>query len=177
MRDSFEVFKISLGEYTGKDFRAFIVKISGTEQKMFAEDIVMIGWSKADGLLDESLTKDEFREIVHKEYFSKDENKRRAGQIAGDFWRFIREMALEHYVLVPTKEGFYIGKVAGPATYNEMRIFNDTAYQRKVQWLNNKEPITLEKTPEDVQKRLKSVQAVIDASDLYQEIEFAMRIS
>ncbi|TET27235.1 MAG: hypothetical protein E3J70_12500 [Candidatus Heimdallarchaeota archaeon] len=171
------MFKISLGEYTGKDFRAFIVKISGTEQKMFAEDIVMIGWSKADGLLDESLTKDEFREIVHKEYFSKEENKRRAGQIAGDFWRFIREMALEHYVLVPTKEGFYIGKVAGPATYNEMRIFNDTAYQRKVQWLNNKEPITLEKTPEDVQKRLKSVQAVIDASDLYQEIEFAMRIS
>ncbi len=177
MRDSFGVFKISLGEYTGKDFRAFIVKISGTEAKMFAEDRIMIGYSKADGLLDESLTKDDFREIVQKEYFPKEENKRRAGQIAGDFWRFIREMDIEHYVLVPTKEGFYIGKVVGPVIYDEMRIFNDTAYQRKVHWLNNKEPITLEKTPEEVQTRLKTVQSVIDASDLYQEIEFAMRIS
>ncbi len=168
---------ISLGEYTGKAFRAFIVKISGTVKKMFAEDIVMIGYSKAEGLLDESLTKDDFSEIVHKQYFPKEENKRPAGQIAGDFWRFIREMDLEHYVLVPTIDGYYIGKIAGPATYNEMRIFNDTAYQRKVQWLHNKEPITLAKTPEKVQTRLKTVQAVIDASDLYQEIEFAMRIS
>ena len=40
-----------------------------------------------------------------------------------------------------------------------------------------KQPITLAKTPEDVQTRLKTVQSVIDASDLYQEIEFAMRIS
>ena len=144
---------------------------------MFAEDIVMIGWSKADGLLDESLTKDDFREIVQKQYFPKEENKRRAGQVAGDLWRFIREMDIEHYVLVPTKEGFYIGKVAGLVIYDEMRIFNDTAYQRKVQCLNNKEPIPLEKTPEEVQTRLKTLQSVIDASDLYQEIEFAMRIS
>ena len=43
---------------------------------MFAEDRIMIGWSKADGLLDESLTKDDFREIVHKEYFPKEENKK-----------------------------------------------------------------------------------------------------
>ena len=171
------MFNFNLSEYTGKTFRAFIVKISGTVKKMFAEDIVMIGYSKAEGLLDESLTKDDFSEIVHKQYFPKEENKRPAGQIAGDFWRFIREMDLEHYVLVPTIDGYYIGKIAGPATYNEMRIFNDTAYQRKVQWLHNKEPITLAKTPEKVQTRLKTVQAVIDASDLYQEIEFAMRIS
>lgn len=171
------MFKISLGEYTGKDFRAFIVKISGTVEKMFAENIVMIGWSKADGLLDEHLTKDDFREIIHKQYFPLEEKKRRAGQVAGDLWRFIREMNLEHYVLVPSKEGFYIGKVVGPATYNEMRIFSDTAYERKVEWLNNNEPISPEKTPEELQTRLKSVQSVIDASDLYQEIEFALRIS
>jgi predicted Mrr-cat superfamily restriction endonuclease len=171
------VFKISLGEYTGKDFRAFIVKISGSVEKMFAESIVMIGWSKADGLLDENLTKDDFREIIHKQYFPLEEKMRRAGQVAGDLWRFIREMNLEHYVLVPAKEGFYIGKVTGPATYNEMRIFSDTAYERKVEWLNNKEPISPEKTPEELQTRLKSVQSVIDASDLYQEIEFALRIS
>lgn len=137
----------------------------------------MIGWSKAEGLLDESLTREEFREIIHKQYFPKDENKRRSGQIAGDLWRFIREMCIGNYVIVPTEVGFYIGRVTGPAYYDEMRIFNDTAYRRKVEWLNNSNPVPLEKTVPEVQKRLKTLQSVIEATDLYQEIEFAMRIA
>ncbi len=144
---------------------------------MLQENEIMIGWSKVEGLLDESLTKEDFREKVQKQYFPLEENKRRAGQVTGDLWRFIREMDLEHYVLVPTEAGFFIGRIAGPAIYDEMRIYNDTAFRRKVEWLNNKESVSQEKTPEDLLKRLKTIQAVIDASDLYQEIEFALRIS
>ncbi len=90
----------------------------------------MIGWSKAEGLLDEKLSREDFREIIHKEYFPREENKRRSGQVAGDLWRFIREIALNHYVLIPTEGGFYIGQITGPASYDEMKIFNDTAYRR-----------------------------------------------
>ncbi|HUT79848.1 MAG TPA: hypothetical protein VMZ29_01495 [Candidatus Bathyarchaeia archaeon] len=164
-------------EYTSKTSRAFIVKISSTESKMLTINEIMIGYSKAEGLLDEKLTKEQFREIIHKSYFPKETNKRRSGQIAGDFWRFIRDMDVGHLVLVPTTDGFFIGRIAGPAYYDEMKIFNDTAYRRKVEWLNNKTPIASNKTPEDLLKRLKSIQAVINASDLYQEIEFAIRMS
>ena len=144
---------------------------------MLRENEVMIGWSKAEGLLNETLTREEFREKIHKQYFPKDENKRRSGQIAGDLWRFIREISIGNYVIVPTKEGFYIGRVTGPAYYDEMRIFNDTAYRRKVEWLNNGNPVPLEKTVPEVQRRLKTLQTVIETTDLYQEIEFAMRIA
>ncbi|MHA1211229.1 MAG: hypothetical protein ACTSSH_02095 [Candidatus Heimdallarchaeota archaeon] len=144
---------------------------------MLAQNEIMLGWSKAEGLLNEELTKVEFREIIHKEYFPREETKRRAGQIAGDLWRFIREMKVGHLILVHTKGGFFIGKVTGPAYYNEMKIFNDTAYRRKVEWLQNKEPISEDRTPEDLVKRLNTIQSVIDATSLYQEIEFALRMA
>jgi len=67
---------------------------------MLAQNEIMLGWSKAEGLLNEELTKVEFREIIHKEYFPREETKRRAGQIAGDLWRFIREMKIGHLILV-----------------------------------------------------------------------------
>lgn len=135
----------------------------------------MIGWSKAEGLLDEKLSREDFREIIHKEYFSREENKRRSGQVAGDLWRFIRDIAPNHFVLIPTEGGFYIGKVIGPATYDEMKIFNDTAYRRKVEWLNDKKPVPQEMTTEELQKKMKSILSVIDATVLYDEIEFALR--
>jgi len=163
--------------YTAAAQKAFIIKISGTIEKMLAENEVMIGYSKAEGLLDKNLSKQEFREIIKKQYYNQDGSARAAGQIAGDLWRFIREMKLGNYVVVPAKEeeGLYIGKVAGPATYDEMRIFNDTAYRRKVEWLNNKKIIPMNLVTDELKKRLKSLQRVIDASDLYIEIEFALR--
>lgn len=135
----------------------------------------MIGWSKAEGLLDETLSREDFREIIHNEYFPREETRRRSGQVAGDLWRFIRVMSPNNYVLIPTKDGFYIGKVIGPATYDEMKIFSDTAYRRKVEWLNDKKPISKDLATEDLQKKLKTILSVIDASVLYQEIEFALR--
>ena len=56
-----------------------------------------------------------------------------------------------------------------------MRIFNATAYRRKVEWLNNKKLVPMDLVTDELKKRLKSLQRVIDASDLYIEIEFALR--
>jgi len=56
-------------------------------------------------------------------------------------------------------------------------IFNDTAYRRKVEWLQNKEPISEDRTPDDLVKKLNTIQSVIDATTLYQEIEFALRMA
>ncbi|NHJ47095.1 MAG: hypothetical protein FK733_04835 [Asgard group archaeon] len=144
---------------------------------MLRENEIIIGWSKAEGLLNPELTKEDFREILEKQYFTKDDTKHRAGQAAGDMWRFIREICIGNYVIVPTKEGFYVCRVLGSAYYDEMRIYNDTAYRRKVEWLNKKQPVPLDKAVPEVQTRLKTLQAVIDATDLYQEIEFALRIA
>ncbi|MHA1502951.1 MAG: hypothetical protein ACTSSB_14045 [Candidatus Heimdallarchaeota archaeon] len=135
--------------YTGEEKRAFIVKITGTIEKMLNEDEIMIGWSKAEGLI----------------------------QVAGDLWRFIRDMGRDHFILVKSDGGFYIGRVAGPATYDEMKIFNDTSFRRKIEWLNKKEPFPLERTPDDLVKRMKSVQSVIEATDLYDEISFIVRMA
>lgn len=170
-----EGIRMEANIYTASARKAFIVRVSSTDDKMLAENEVMIGWSKADGLLDEKLTKEDFTGVVQKEYFPKEDTKHRAGQIAGDFWRFIREMSEGNYVLVPTEGGFYIGRVVGPAYYNEMKIFNDTAYRRKVEWLNDKKVISIDMTTEELQRKLKSLQQVLDVSDLYIEIEFALR--
>ncbi|MHA1125345.1 MAG: hypothetical protein ACTSQX_06895 [Candidatus Heimdallarchaeota archaeon] len=132
--------------YTGEEKRAFIVKITGTIEKMLNEDEIMIGWSKAEGLIDESLSREEFREVIHKQYFPLEDQKHRAGQVAGDLWRFIRDMGRDHFILVKSDGGFYIGRVAGPATY-------------------------------DLVKRMKSVQSVIEATDLYDEISFIVRMA
>ncbi|MEA2070470.1 MAG: hypothetical protein U9O98_04190 [Asgard group archaeon] len=168
---------ITADVYSGKSRRAFIIKVSGSVDAYLRENDIMLGWSKAEGLLDESLTRDEFREIVHQQYFSKDDNYRRSGQIAGDLWRFIREMNIGNYVLVPTEGGYYIGQIVGPARYEEMRIYNDTAYRRKVKWLNGKNPVPMEKTTDEIKKKLRSPKVVIDASEILQEIEFSLRIS
>lgn len=163
--------------YTGEAKRAFIVRISGSEEKMLQLNEIMIGWSKAEGLIDKAKTKAQMRDIIQKIYFPMEKSKRRAGQVAGDLWRFIMEMKIGHYVIVATSTGFYIGKVAGPAYYDEMKIFNDTAYRRKVEWLNNKKPVPFEKMTPELQKKLKIIQSVIDATPYYQEIEFSMRIA
>ncbi|MHA1365926.1 MAG: hypothetical protein ACTSP5_05870 [Candidatus Heimdallarchaeota archaeon] len=86
-------------------------------------------------------------------------------------------MGRDHFVLVKVEEGFYIGRVTGPATYDEMKIFNDTSFRRKIDWLNKKEPFPLERTPDDLLKRMKSIQSVIEATDLYDEISFIVRMA
>jgi hypothetical protein len=62
---------------------------------------VIIGWAQAEGLLNDSLSREQFREILRKQYYSDETNNRRAGAAAGHMWRFIREMKPQDRIVVP----------------------------------------------------------------------------
>lgn len=72
---------------------AFILRIApGGEDKVpeaLATDQIIIGWAEAGGLLDASLTWEQFREIVRAAYYSEEPTLRKAGAAAGHMWRFI----------------------------------------------------------------------------------------
>jgi predicted Mrr-cat superfamily restriction endonuclease len=77
---------------------------------------VIIGWAQAEGLLNDSLSREQFREILRKQYYSDETNNRRAGAAAGHMWRFIREMKPQDRIVVPRGPDFYVAEVIGPAT-------------------------------------------------------------
>ena len=132
---------------------------------------IIIGWSYAEGLIDEKLTRWEFREILHKTYAGPGDNYRASGGWAGSMWRFIREMNIGDLVIVPSGNSFYIAQVEGPARYEKQFVADDTAHRRKVKWLNNKEPIPRKYAKSALQSRMKAYQTCVDATDLIDEIE------
>ena len=136
-------------------------------------DDLIIGWSGAEGLLDDDLSKKEIREILYQRYYNEDDNYRGAGQDAGCMWRFIRKMEEGDYVVVPheNKSEFYIAEVAGPAEYKEEFVEEGTAYRRKANWLNDKKPIKREYARAALQSRMKPRQTCVNANDLIEEIE------
>jgi hypothetical protein len=74
---------------------AYVLRIapSGGDRvpEALATDQIIIGWANAEGLLNASLSWEEFREIIRAEYYSEDANLRGAGAAAGHMWRFIRD--------------------------------------------------------------------------------------
>jgi predicted Mrr-cat superfamily restriction endonuclease len=82
-----------------------------------AADQIIIGWSQADGLLDESLAWEQFRQIIQDTYYSDEITLRKAGAAAGHMSRFIREMKVGDLVVVPHGPDFYVAEVVGPAVY------------------------------------------------------------
>ena len=95
-------------------------------------DQIIIGWAEVEGLQYESLSQDEFNDIFKSRY---------PDAPPEHMWRFIREMNIGDLVVVPSGPVFYVARILGPATYDKSRIEEDTAYRRKVEWLNNKKPI------------------------------------
>jgi hypothetical protein len=67
------------------------------------------------GLLEESLSRDGFRKVVHaSEYYRDDPNRQRSGGAAGQLWRFIREMREGDLVAVPRGDALHVANVVGP---------------------------------------------------------------
>lgn len=125
--------------------QAFFLRIEPSEidrlPEALASDQIIIGWSRTEGLLVESLSRDKFRSMISNIHYPGEKDLRKAGQAAGHMWRFIREMNIGDLVVVPSAQKFYVARILGPATYDKSRIEDDTAYRRKVEWLNNKKPI------------------------------------
>lgn len=157
---------------------AFVLRIApGNVDKMqeaLDNDDLIIGWAEAAGLLDTSLDWWKFRAILHKSYYSHKTSYRASGNAAGSMWRFIREMKPGDYVIAPHGSSFYIGKVAGNARYEASKVVEDSAYRRKVEWLNGKKPIARKLARSAMVSRMKVYQTCADAMDLLPDIQDAL---
>jgi predicted Mrr-cat superfamily restriction endonuclease len=161
------------------DRRAFVLSIAPSEidrvPMALESDTIIIGWSLAEGLLDEALSWEQFREKLieaYPEHYKA--NLRKAGSAAGNMWRFIHEMKHDDLVVARHHNGFYVAKIVGDAEYRKEEVEEDTAYRRRVVWLNDKKPIPRDQARAALYSRMKAYQTCVDASDLVSEIEAAL---
>ncbi len=163
------------------DAQAFVLRINYGDSDLVAEALaqnqLIIGWSEAEGLLDEQLSWEAFREIIGKTYYPDEKTLRKAGLATGNLWRFIREMKEGDLVMVPYGADFYVAKVSGPATYDPLKINEDTAYRRNVDWLNDKRPIPRAVARSALISRMKTQGTSVGASDLLAEIKECVKIA
>ena len=154
--------------------QAFILRISPSRidrvQDALKDEQLIIGWSKAKGLLNDKLTWGKFRKIISETYYKSEYNLRKAGSASGNMWRFIREMNEGDLVVVPHGSEFYLAKVTGSATHNDSNIDDDTAYRRQVNWLNNKKAIPRKFAKAALISRMKNQGTCARATDLLPEI-------
>ncbi|MFD1381426.1 hypothetical protein [Fodinicurvata halophila] len=141
------------------------------------ENQLMLGWSKAAGLIDQSLEWTEFREIVRRIYDPDAQNMRWAGNAAGHLWRFIREMGEGDLVVVPYGSEFYVAKVTGDAEHRKDKVEEDMAFRRPVEWLNDKKPIPRKHAKAALLSRMKAQGSCTGATDLVEQVEECLRIA
>ena len=155
--------------------QAFFLRIEPSKinrlPEALASDQIIIGWSRTEGLLDESLSRDEFRDMISNIHYRGEKTLHKAGSATGNMLRFIREMNIGDLVVVPSGSEFYVARILGPATYDKSRIEDDTAYRRKVEWLNNKKPIDYAKAEPGLQEKLKERYISRNASRWLKEIK------
>lgn len=166
---------------TNKNQAAFVLRIAPSEIDKLAEALhdnqIIIGWAKAEGLLNPSLDWEPFREILRKAYYADKPTLREAGAAAGNMWRFIRDMKPEDLVVVPHWGEFYVARIVGPATYGSAKIADDTSYRRSVEWLNNKKPISRQIARSALISRMKTQGTSANATDLLEEIQECLALA
>jgi predicted Mrr-cat superfamily restriction endonuclease len=161
--------------------QAFVLRVSPSGIDRVSDALstnqVIIGWSKARGLLDENLSWEEFRGIINDTYYANEENLRRAGSASGHMWRFVREMKVGDLVVVPHSSAFYIAEVAGPAMHDESKAEEDTSYRRNVTWLNNKKSIFRSLAKSALVSRMKTQGTCAYATDLLLQIKECLQLA
>ena len=161
--------------------QAFVLRIApGGDDRVeeaLEKNHLIIGWACAEGLLDDTLEWNAFREIVRREYYAEEDNLRKVGNAAGHLWRFIREMMEGDLVVVPYGSEFYVGKVTGPAFYDESKVDDDSAYRRPVKWLNGKNSIPRKYAKSALLSRMRILGTCADASDLVEQIKECVNIA
>lgn len=137
-------------------------------------DRIYLGWPATRGLLDSQLTKRQLKISVAEGY--PHYSTYSLGIAVAHLWRFIREMPVGSYVIVPPKDRhrrlFYIGRIRSAA-----RLYRgndpDIALERSVEWLNGKEPFLRTEVSRSLDKLLKYRQTSLPVSDdaILHEIE------
>ncbi len=153
---------------------AFIVRLAAGNieklQEALAADQIMIGWAEAIGLLETSLTWQQFRNVVSTTYYANNPSLHQAGNAAGHLWRFIRDMKAGDLVVVPDASSFYVAEVIGDATFDPSLVNDDSAYRRPVRWLNGERPIPRNLARSALISRMKTQGTSANATDLLDEI-------
>ena len=160
---------------------AYVLRISpsGIDRvdDALAQDQIIIGWSAAQDLLDPKLEWSQFREIIHRAHYDGAETYRRSGGAAGQMWRFIHEMAIGDYVVVPHGASFHVAEITGPATYQKDLVDDDTAYRRVVTWLNSKQPIPRRFARAALISRMKYQGTCVEATEILRDIDDVLEVA
>lgn len=138
---------------------------------------IIIGWSKAFGLVDEKLKWKSFRKIISDRYYSKESNMRKAGSASGHMWRFIKEMKIDDLVVVPYRSSFYVARITSDILYVDSKVSEGSAYRRDVKWLNGKKPIKRSIARAAFISRMKIQGTTASASDLVDEIKECVQLA
>jgi predicted Mrr-cat superfamily restriction endonuclease len=161
--------------------RAFVLRIApgGIDKvpEALNDNEILIGWSDAEGLLDESLSWEPFRKIVSDAYYAEQTDMRKAGAAAGHMWRFLRDMKPGDLVVVPYGSSFYVAEIRGSARYAPSKVADDSAYRRPVEWLNGKLPIPRQVARAALLSRMKVQGTSADASDLIADITESLALA
>lgn len=161
--------------------QAFVLRIAprGIDKvpEALTENQIIIGWSKAEGLLNANLSWEQFRKIIADTHYSGEATLRKAGAAAGNMWRFIREMDRGDLVVIPHGPEFYVAEIEGPAIYDTNKVTDDAAYRRPVKWLNGKKPIRRDLAKSALISRMKTQGTCAHATDLLAEIKECHKIA
>jgi predicted Mrr-cat superfamily restriction endonuclease len=162
------------------DKQAFIIRCAPSYinrvGEMLTNSQIVIGWSKTGNkLFDLKLDRDDFKEILKSDYPFYNNEPYSLGQGVGYLWRFIREMRIGDYAIVPTSKAFYIGIIRSDMIYMPDKIIEDTAIRRNVEWLNDSKPVLREYCSAGLISRLKYQGTCVGATDLLEDIENAVK--
>jgi predicted Mrr-cat superfamily restriction endonuclease len=143
------------------------------------DDQIVIGWSKGKKqFLDSEINREKIKKILKTEYspFYND-NEYSLGQATGYLWRFLKEMQVGDYVIVPKEKAFFLGEVTSSPIFVKEKLEDDTAIRRNVKWLNEKKEILREYCSSGLISRLKYQGTCVSATDLIADIEIALENS
>ena len=131
---------------------------------------IMIGWARAGELLN-APSRESFKSIMFEHYKEFDVGPIWLGSSAGNMWRFLRDMKPGDLVLVPDRTEVFVARVKGGPTWDEGKVPQDTAFRRRVEWLNDGRPLQRGDLPERLQQRLKGYQTCLSLDGFEAEVQ------
>ncbi|MBK5114459.1 MAG: hypothetical protein KGD59_01280 [Candidatus Heimdallarchaeota archaeon] len=170
---------ISKNILSSNERRAFIFKIVGSRgckiRIALEQNEIMIRWSKAKGLLEKKLIFEDFVQIIKKVYFKKDKRNTRSIKTAQEMWCFLREIEVGSYVVVPTKQRFYIARIDSEPFFDEKYVTVNAAYRRRVEWLGYKIPIPYTRASKALREKIAISKNCYEISELITDVVYSMR--
>ena len=135
-------------------------------------NVVVNGWSTAPGLIEEK-NYWAFRDTISKHCYPGEKTLRKAGYGAGTMWRFINDMKVGDWIVVPFWGGvFYVAEITGDAYCDPSSAArkSNSCYRRPVRWLNDKKPISRSLAKAKLIARMKTQATSAEAGDLIDNI-------